>query len=176
MTTRVSEASLTTGADANSDPESVAPLHCDSAEHGRENAEPENAEQGAVSDAKWAVFQELRPQFEGLLPASVVRDCVDHAVQDLLGSINVEALPEMAIRLAAVRLERRLLRPIGQPPGDVPASAPPVNAADQSAGAPRTAMTPPAPPFTVIRPRTPGYPPLALTVTTTQATSWNGRG
>jgi len=175
MTTRVSEASLTTGADANSDPESVAPLHCDSAEHGRENAEQENAEQGAVSDAKWAVFQELRPQFEGLLPPSVVLDCVDHAVQDLLGSINVEALPEMAIRLAAVRLERGL-RPIGHPPGDGPASAPPASAADRSTGAPKTAMTPPAPPFTVIRPRTPGYPPLALTVTTTQATSWNGRG
>ena len=164
----VSETSLTTGAVANSDPEteSVAPLHCDSAEHGRENAEQENAEQGAVSDAKWAVFQELRPQFEGLLPPSVVLDCVDHAVQDLLGSINVEALPEMAIRLAAVRLERRL-RPIGQPPGD----GPPASAADRSTGAPKTAMTPPAPSFTVIRPPTPGYPLLALTVTTTQATS-----
>jgi len=164
----VSETSLTTGAVANSDPEteSVAPLHCDSAEHGRENAEQENAEQGAVSDAKWAVFQELRPQFEGLLPPSVVLDCVDHAVQDLLGSINVEALPEMAIRLAAVRLERRL-SPIGQPPGD----GPPASAADRSTGAPKTAMTPPAPSFTVIRPPTPGYPLLALTVTTTQATS-----
>jgi len=173
MTTpALSETSQTTG----TDPESVEPLHCDPAERGQEDAEQGDAEQGDVSDARWAVFQELRPQFEGLLPASVVRDCVDHAVQDLLGSINVEALPEMAIRLAAVRLERRLLRPIGQPPGDVPASAPPVNAAHQSAGAPRTAMTPPAPPFTVIRPRTPGYPPLALTVTTTQATSWNGRG
>lgn len=94
-----------------------------------------------MSDARWAVFQELRPQFEGLLPPSVVPDCVDHAVQDLLGSINVEALPEMAIRLAAVRLERRL-RPIGQPPGDYRRSAPPVSAADQSAWAPRTAMTP----------------------------------
>ena len=174
----VSETSLTTGAVANSDPEteSVAPLHGDSAEHGQqnaeqenaeqENAEQENAEQGAVSDAKWAVFQELRPQFEGLLPPSVVLDCVDHAVQDLLGSINVEALPEMAIRLAAVRLERRL-RPIGQPPGD----GPPASAADRSTGAPKTAVTPPAPSFTVIRPPTPGYPLLALTVTTTQATS-----
>jgi len=168
----VSEASLTTGAVANSDPgtESVAPLHCDSAERGQQNAGQENAEQGAVSDAKWAVFQELRPQFEGLLPPSVVLDCVDHAVQDLLGSINVEALPEMAIRLAAVRLERGL-SPIGQPPGDGPASAPPASAADRSTGAPKTAMTPPAPPFTVIRPPTPGHPPLALTVTTTQATS-----
>ena len=179
----VSETSLTTGAVANSDPEteSVAPLHGDSAEHGQqnaeqenaeqenaeqENAEQENAEQLAVSDAKWGVFQELRPQFEGLLPPSVVLGCVDHAVQDLLGSINVEALPEMAIRLAAVRLERRL-RPIGQPPGD----GPPASAADRSTGAPKTAMTPPAPPFTVIRPPTPGYPLLALTVTTTQATS-----
>ncbi len=164
----VSEASLTTGAVANSDPgtESVAPLHCDSAERGQQNAGQENAEQGAVSDAKWAVFQELRPQFEGLLPPSVVLDCVDHAVQDLLGSINVEALPEMAIRLAAVRLERRL-SPIGQPPGD----GPPASAADRSTGAPKTAVTPPAPSFTVIRPPTPGYPLLALTVTTTQATS-----
>ena len=173
MTTPVSETSLTTCAVANSGPEteSVAPLHCDWAEHGQQNAEQENAEQenaehGAVSDAKWAVFQELRPQFEGLLPPSVVLDCVDHAVQDLLGSINVEALPEMAIRLAAVRLERRL-SPIGQPPGD----GPPASTADRSTGAPKTAMTPPAPPFTVIRPPTPGHPPLALTVTTTQETS-----
>jgi len=168
MTTpALSETSQTTG----TDPESVEPLHCDPAERGQEDAEQGDAEQGDVSHAGWAVFQELRPQFEGLLPASVVRDCVDHAVQDLLGSINVEALPEMAIRLAAVRLERRL-RPIGQPPGDGPAAAPPTSAADQSTGAsPETAMTPPAPPFTVIRPPTPGYPPLALTVTTTQATS-----
>jgi hypothetical protein len=178
----VSETSLTTGAVANSDPETegVAPLHCDSAERGQQNAEQEDAEQEiaeqenaeelAVSDAKWGVFQELRPQFEGLLPPSVVLDCVDHAVQDLLGSINVEALPEMAIRLAAVRLERRL-SPIGQPPGD----GPPASAADRSTGAPKTAMTPPAPPFTVIRPPTPGYPLLALTVTTTQATSRNDR-
>ena len=174
MTTpAVSETSLTTGAAANSGPEteSVVPLHCDSAERGQENAGQENAEQGAVSDTKWVVFQELRPHFEGLLPLAVILDCVDHAVQDLLGSINVEALPEMAIRLAAVRLERRL-RPIGQPPGDGPAAAPPTSAADRSTGAsPETAMTPPAPPFTVIRPPTPGYPPLALTVTTTQATS-----
>jgi hypothetical protein len=67
-----------------------------------------------VSDARSAFFQELRSQFDGLLPPSVILDCVDHAVQDLLGSINVEALYEMAIRLAAARLER----PIGQPPGD----------------------------------------------------------
>ena len=149
MTTpALSETSQTTG----TDPESVEPLHCDPADRGQEDAE-----QGDLSDAGWAVFQELRPQFERLLPPSEVRDCVDHAVQDLLGSINVEALPEMAIRLAAVRLERGL-RPIGQPPGDGPASAPPVNAADQSAGAPRTAMTPPAPPFTVIRPRSRATP------------------
>ena len=111
MTTpALSETSQTTG----TDPESVEPLHCDPAERGQEDAEQGDAEQGDVSHAGWAVFQELRPQFEGLLPASVVRDCVDHAVQDLLGSINVEALYEMAIRLAAARLER----PIGQPPGD----------------------------------------------------------
>src|SRR5450755_2636006 len=85
-TPALSETSQTTG----TNPPSVEPLHCDPAERGQEGAEQGDAEQGDVSDARWAVFQELRPQFE-VLPASVVRDCVDHAVQDLLGSINVEA-------------------------------------------------------------------------------------
>ena len=61
-----------------------------------------------TSEATEAVFHELHPQFEGQLPASVVRDYVAQAVADLQGSISREALPEMAIRLAAVRLERHL--------------------------------------------------------------------
>ncbi len=55
-----------------------------------------------------AVFNELRPQFEGQLPAGMVRDYVVQAAADLAGSISREALPEMVIRLAAVRLERQL--------------------------------------------------------------------
>lgn len=63
-----------------------------------------------TSAATEAVFDELRPQFEGQLPTGVVRDYVARAAADLEGSISREALPEMVIRLAAVRLER-LLRP-----------------------------------------------------------------
>jgi hypothetical protein len=167
----VSETSLTTGAVANSGPETenVAPLHCDSAEHGQQNAEQENAEELAVSDAKWGVFQELRPQFEGLLPPSVVLDCVDHAVQDLLGSINVEALPEMAIRLAAVRLDPHR-GGTGKAPGEPQESA--AGTDSHPSGASRNPTT--TPPFSVIRPPTPGYPPVAMTVTVTRAASWSG--
>ena len=64
-----------------------------------------------------AVFTELRPQFDGQLPAVMVRDYVVRAAADLAGSISREALPEMVIRLAAVRLERQLWpeAPDGEP-------------------------------------------------------------
>ena len=105
-----------------------------------------------MSDARSAIFQELRSQFDGLLPPSVILDCVDHAVQHLLGSISAEALTEMAIRLATVCPEHR------------------IRATDQSPGAVKNTMAR-APPFTVIRPPAPGYPPLVMTVTTTGTTS-----
>src|SRR5664279_2979020 len=35
------------------------------------------ADAEGLSDAAWAVFQELRPQFDGLLPAGLVRDYVN---------------------------------------------------------------------------------------------------
>ncbi len=66
------------------------------------------AERSDTTAATSAIVQELGPRFDGLIPQSVIERCVAQAVQDLLGSICVEALPEMAIRLAAVRLERRL--------------------------------------------------------------------
>jgi hypothetical protein len=132
----------------------VPPLRSDLAERGRRDAG-----QGAASEATWAIFQELRPQFAGL-PPGVVQDYVDQAVRDLLGSICVEALPEMAIRLAAVRLEHRL-RPTDGPPGGVPSARP--SAAHQPPGASRNAMTTPAPPFAVIHPPAPRYPPSAMT-------------
>ena len=145
--TRSVDASLATGTDPVTGPESVPPLRSDLTQHGRLDAE-----QGEVSDARSAIFQELRSQFDGLLPPSVILDCVDHAVHDLLGSISAEALTEMAIPLATVRLEHR------------------IRATDQSPGAVKDTMAP-APPFTVIRPPAPGYPPLAMTVTTTGTTS-----
>jgi len=166
MTPAQPDSTLRTGAAPIAGPERVPSSLSDPADGGHQDADQQHTGQGGVPDATWAVFQELRPQFEGLLPLGVIQDCVDQAVRDLHGSISAEALPEMAIRLAAVRLERHL-SPIGRPPGD----GPPASAADRSTGAPKTGMIPPAPPFAVIRPLTPGYPLLALTVTTTQATS-----
>lgn len=61
-----------------------------------------------TSAAVQAVFHELHPQFDGHLPTSMVRDYVIQAAADLQGSISREALPEMVIRLAAVRLEHQL--------------------------------------------------------------------
>ena len=58
-----------------------------------------------VKGAAWAIFQELRLQFDGVLPARVVHQCVDRPVLDPVGSVGVEALPKMAVRLARVRLE-----------------------------------------------------------------------
>lgn len=65
-------------------------------------------QQACQSASADAVFGELLPQFDGQLPAEVVREYVTQAVADLRGSICIEALPEMVIRLAAVRLEHRL--------------------------------------------------------------------
>ena len=64
------------------------------------------------------VLRELRPRYAGLLPDDVVRDQVHRAGRDLLGSINVEALPEMASRLVAVRLDQHLADT--DPPPDQP--------------------------------------------------------
>ncbi len=52
-----------------------------------------------------AIVEELQRTFFGVLPAAAVAQCASKAVQDLLGSICLQALPEMAIRLATVRLE-----------------------------------------------------------------------
>ena len=52
-----------------------------------------------------AIVDELNPIFSGLLAATVITECAARAVQDLLGSICLQALPEMAIRLATVRLQ-----------------------------------------------------------------------
>lgn len=53
-----------------------------------------------------AIVNELGPRFGGRVPCEVIVQCVDQAVRDLHESICRDALPEMAIRLAAVRLDR----------------------------------------------------------------------
>jgi len=50
------------------------------------------------------VSRELDRQFAGLLSTTVITACVASAIRDLRGSISGEALPEMAARLARVRL------------------------------------------------------------------------
>ena len=52
-----------------------------------------------------AIVDELQRTFFGILPAAAIAQCATRAVQDLLGSICLQALPEMANRLATVRLE-----------------------------------------------------------------------
>jgi hypothetical protein len=47
---------------------------------------------------------ELYGEFRGLLSDEAIRGCVRDAMTDLRGSISREALPEMAVRLARVRL------------------------------------------------------------------------
>ena len=50
------------------------------------------------------VVKELRWEYSGSLPAGTIRACARAAIRDLRGSISPEALPEMAVRLAKVRL------------------------------------------------------------------------
>jgi hypothetical protein len=62
-----------------------------------------------------AIFAELHPEFDQALSPDVVEQCAAQAVRDLTGSICREALPEMAVRLASVRLQTRVdsLRMVG---------------------------------------------------------------
>ncbi len=50
------------------------------------------------------IANELAHQFAGVLSATVIAGGVAAAIRDLRGSISGEALPEMASRLARVRL------------------------------------------------------------------------
>lgn len=50
------------------------------------------------------IVKELSAEFTGAIPEQAIRDCVEGAIADLRGSTRGEALPEMAARLARVRL------------------------------------------------------------------------
>ena len=52
----------------------------------------------------YEISTELYGEFRGLLSDDTIRGCVREAMTDLRGSISPEALPEMAVRLARVRL------------------------------------------------------------------------
>ncbi len=52
----------------------------------------------------YEISTELYDEFRGLLSDDTIRGCVREAMTDLRGSISREALPEMAVRLARVRL------------------------------------------------------------------------
>ena len=64
-----------------------------------------------TEDTMAAIVNELGPRFAGRVPCDVIVACVDQAVRDLHESICRDALPEMAIRLAAVRLDQLIQRP-----------------------------------------------------------------
>jgi len=65
-------------------------------------------ERPGTADAMAAIVSELSPRFAGRVPCEVIVQCVDQAVRDLHESTCMQALPEMAVRLAAVRLDRRI--------------------------------------------------------------------
>lgn len=65
-------------------------------------------ERVGAADTVAAIVNELGPGFAGRVPCEAIVQCVDEAVRDLHESICREALPEMAIRLAAVRLDHRI--------------------------------------------------------------------
>jgi hypothetical protein len=50
------------------------------------------------------IAEELHREFADSVPVPIVRACVAAAIADRRGSISAEALPEMAVRLARVRL------------------------------------------------------------------------
>lgn len=71
---------------------------------------------GPVLDSGTRIVDELYREYGGSMPDVVIRACLTNALADLRGSINQEALPEMAVRLARVRLAARLdteLAPVG---------------------------------------------------------------
>lgn len=52
----------------------------------------------------YEISAELYGEFRDLLSDDTIRGCVREAMTDLRGSISREAVPEMAVRLARVRL------------------------------------------------------------------------
>jgi hypothetical protein len=60
----------------------------------------------ATSDSR-RLADELLREFGNTVQGRVIQDCLVQALSDLRGSISPESLPEMAVRLARVRLAAR---------------------------------------------------------------------
>jgi hypothetical protein len=69
---------------------------------------PTAARRSELADVTSAIVDELRSAYLDVLPTSVIARYAGQAVSDLSSSICIEALPEMAIRLARVRLDARI--------------------------------------------------------------------
>jgi hypothetical protein len=69
---------------------------------------PTVARRSELTDATSAIIDELRSAYLDVLPTGVIAQYAGQAVTDLSGSICIEALPEMATRLARVRLDARI--------------------------------------------------------------------
>jgi hypothetical protein len=69
---------------------------------------PTAARRSELADVTSAIVDELRSAYLDVLPTSVIAQYAGQAVSDLSSSICIEALPEMAIRLARVRLDARI--------------------------------------------------------------------
>jgi hypothetical protein len=63
-----------------------------------------------LTDTTSAIIDELRSAYLDVLPTGVIAQYAGQAVNDLSSSICIEALPEMAIRLARVRLDAQIGR------------------------------------------------------------------
>lgn len=66
----------------------------------------------ATSDRR-RLADELLREFGATTPDIVIRACLVRAISDLSGSITPESLPEMALRLARVRLAAGAEAPVG---------------------------------------------------------------
>lgn len=66
----------------------------------------------AQADVITMIMSELTRQFGSTVPVGVIGLVAVKAVRDLRGSISAEALPEMALRLAQMRLleQQRIIR------------------------------------------------------------------
>jgi hypothetical protein len=63
-----------------------------------------SADRASTRLIKTIVVKELIWEYSGSLPAETIKACARAAIRDICGSISPEALPEVAVRLAKVRL------------------------------------------------------------------------
>ena len=69
---------------------------------------PSATRRSELADATSAIIDELRSAYLDVLPTGLIAQYAGQAVTDLSGSICIEALPEMAIRLARFRLDAQV--------------------------------------------------------------------